>query len=81
MTNYKLKKEFLHDAATSMGIDPHSEQELANGEYALLFESSKTAAKVAMLAAKNIRRETLIDASAEISPVGRLHSATLIFLQ
>lgn len=52
----KVQAEFLHDAATSLEIDPDDET-IYQGDYCLVFDSHRQAVAVARLAAKNYRNQ------------------------
>lgn len=52
----KVQSEFLHDAATTLEIEPDDET-IYQGDYCLVFDSHRRAIAVARLAAKNYRNE------------------------
>lgn len=53
---HAVQREFLHDAATTLEIDPE-DATVHQGDYGLTFSSFHQAKKVAALAAKNYRNQ------------------------
>lgn len=73
----QTQKEYLHDAAQTLGLEADDEA-VINGNFCLIFDSMRSASKVAMLASKTLTERSGTRACSEVAQQGRKFSVTVL---